>query len=117
MPRDRVNGSDSDDSNEEVAFKCSCKLNDGQPCHTRYELDELAMIQLQYLPMTHEKLDIAILAKLSCGMHLSSMTRRTRNGQQQERKVQRTDFYLHRYRICRDIFRQIHAISQDKLLH
>ena len=77
MPRDRGNVSDSDDSDEEVVFKCSCKLNDGQPCHTRYELDELAMIWLQYLPMTHEQLDIAILAKLSCGRHLSSMTRRT----------------------------------------
>ena len=77
MHRDRGNVSDSDDSNEEVVFKCSCKLNDGQPCHTRYELDELAMIRLQYLPMSHEQLDIAILAKLSCDMHLSWMTRRT----------------------------------------
>ena len=80
-----------------------------------YELDELAMIRLQYLPMTHDQLDIAILDKLSCGMHLSSMTRRTRKGEQQERKVQRTDFYLHGFRICRDIIRQLHAISQDKL--
>ena len=43
------------------------------------------------------------------------MTRRTWKGQQQERKVQRTDFYLHGFRICRDISRQLHAISQDKL--
>ena len=54
MPRDRGSVSDSDDSDEEVVFKCSCKLNDGQPCHTRYELDELAMIRLQYLLMTHD---------------------------------------------------------------
>ena len=77
MHCDRGNVSDSDDSDEEVVFKCSCKLNDGQPCHTRYELYELAMIWLQCLPMSHEQLDIAILAKLSCDMHLSSMTRRT----------------------------------------
>ena len=115
MPRDRGKGSDSDNSDVEIVFKFRCKLNDGQPCHTRYELDELAMIRLQYLPMTHDQLDIAILDKLSCGMHLSSMTRRTRKGEQQERKVQRTDFYLHGFRICRDIIRQLHAISQDKL--
>ena len=54
MPCDRGSVSDSDDSDEEVVFKCSCKLNDGQPCHTRYELDELAMIRLQYLLMTHD---------------------------------------------------------------
>ena len=52
MPCDRGSVSDSDDSDEEVVFKCSCKLNDGQPCHTRYEPDELAMIRLHYLPIT-----------------------------------------------------------------
>ena len=36
MHRDHGNVSDSD-SDEEVVIKCSCKLNDGQPCHTMYE--------------------------------------------------------------------------------
>ena len=43
------------------------------------------------------------------------MTTKTRRGQQQERQVQRTDFYLHGFRICRDLFKHIHTISQDKL--
>ena len=47
MPRDHGYVSDSDYSDEEVVLKCSCKLNDGQSCHTRYKLDELAMIRLQ----------------------------------------------------------------------
>ena len=105
---------------QDVTIKCSCKLNDGQPCHIRYVPGELADIQLPYLAVTHDGLDVAVLAKLSCGMHLSSMTRKTRRGQQQERQAQRTDFYLHGFylhgfRICRDIFKQLHAISQDKL--
>ena len=112
MPRDR---GDVPETVQDVTIKCSCKLNDGQPCHTRYAPGELADIQLQYLAMTHDELDIAVLAKLSCGMHLSSMTRKTRRGQQQERQAQRTDFYLHGFRICRDIFKKLHAISQDKL--
>ena len=44
--------------------------------------------------MAHDKLDIAVLAKLSCGMDQSSMTTNTQRGQQLERQVQRTDFYL-----------------------
>ena len=75
----------------------------------------MADIQLEYLATTHDELDVAVLAKLSCGMHLLSMARKTRRGQQQERQAQRTDFYLHGFHICRDIFKQLHAISQDKL--
>ena len=110
MPRDR-----GDAPEKKFTPKCKCKLHNGQPCHTRYAPGELADIRLQYLTMTHDELDIAVLAKLSCGMHLSSMTTKTRRGQQQERQAQRTDFYLHGFRICRDLFKQIHTISQDKL--
>ena len=35
--------------------------------------------------------------------------------EQKERKAQRTDFYHHSFRICRDVFKYIHAFSQDKL--
>ena len=82
---------------------CSCKLIDGQPCHTRYTPEELADVRLQYFSMTHDELDIAVLAKLSCGMHLTSMTTQSRN------------FYHHGFRICRDVFKSLHDISQDKL--
>lgn len=78
-------------------------------------MDELANVRLQFLGMTHDELDIAILAKLSCGMDLSSLTTSSRKGQQNVRKAQRTDFFYHGFRVCRDIFRYIHGIGQDKL--
>lgn len=35
--------------------------------------------------------------------------------QQIERKAQRTDYHYHGYRICRDVFKYLHGIGQDKL--
>ena len=48
-------------------------------------------------------------------MHLSALTLRSRKKAQTERKAQRTDFCFHGSRICRETFKFIHNISQDKL--
>ena len=109
MPRDR---GDVPETVQDVTIKCSCKLNNGQPCHARYAPSELADIHLQYLAMTRR--DIAVLAKLSCGMHLSSMTRKT------ERSAARTastaNWFLHAwFPYLPGHLQTAHVISQDKL--
>ena len=96
MPRG--NG-DTTETEPECQLTCKCKLYDGQPCHGRFSVDELANVRLQFLGMTHDELDIAILAKLSCGMDLSSLTTSSRKGQQNVRKAQRTDFFYHGFRV------------------
>ena len=103
------------EQHEEREFRCSCKLNQGQSCSTQFMVDELQNVRLGFMELTREELDVAILAKLSCGMHLSALTSRSRKKAQTERKAQRTDFYFHGSRICRDTFKFIHNISQDKL--
>ena len=107
---------DHDDPQVEAAggFRCSCKHNAGNPCYTMFADGEIEAIRCCFLEMTRDELDIAILAKLSCGMHLSDMTSRSRRAQS-ERKTQRTDFYHHSKRICRDTFKYVHGIGQDKL--
>ena len=85
MPRG--NG-DVVETEPQFQLNCSCKLYNGQPCHGRYVIEELADICLQFLGMTHDELDIAILAKLSCGMHLSKMTTGSCRRQQKVRKIQ-----------------------------
>ena len=42
-------------------------------------------------------------------------TTQSRKKEKKERKTQRTDFYQISFRICRDVFNSIHAISQGKL--
>ena len=109
-------GDDQDEEPEEITVSCSCKLNDGQSCHTRFSSDELAGVRLQFLDLTRSELDIAVLAKLSCGIHLSSLTSSSRKGQQKERKAHRTDFYHHGYRVCREVFRYLHALSFNVIM-
>ena len=60
-------------------------LNDGQSCRNHFS--SLADVRLQFLDLTRAELDIAVLARLSCGIHLSSMTSSSRKGKQKERKV------------------------------
>ena len=57
---------------------CDRKLNDVQPCHTRFDREELHNMWLQCLEMTWQELDVCILSKLSCVMFVSSLTRRSK---------------------------------------
>ena len=70
MPRGDGDEQDVESVSEEITVSCSCKLNDGQSCHTRFSSAELADVRLQFLDLTRAELDIAVLAKLSCGIHL-----------------------------------------------
>ena len=116
MPRGHAGAGDGPETVPDFRATRSCKLNDRQPCHTRYSPNELANVQLQYLSMTHDDLDTAVLAKLSSGMHVTSMTNESRKKEQKEQNMQRTDFYHHSFRICHDLFTLLHGISQDKLI-
>ena len=55
------------------------------------------------------------MGKLECGMHMSASTTCTKRKDQTERQSQRTDFYHLGQPICRDLFKHIHCLSQDKL--
>ncbi|RUS68705.1 hypothetical protein EGW08_023532 [Elysia chlorotica] len=100
---------------EENVRLCKCKLNDGEPCHTRYSREDIEFYRLQAIEMSREELDICILSKLWCTTTLTPHTKRSKQKHQTERKSQKTDYMLFNSRICRDLFKYIHAISQDKL--
>ncbi|GFN93895.1 hypothetical protein PoB_002040100 [Plakobranchus ocellatus] len=96
-----------------TSFPCECK---SVPCHESFDPDEIASIRQQYLALTDKELDITILAKISCGIHLDPLTRRSRKKVQTERKASRTDYLLHGHRVCRTFFTYIHNIGQGKLV-
>ena len=64
-----------------VRFQCNCHHYSGNPCSSMFSSDEFEMIRCCYLEMTREELDIAILAQLSCGMHLSERRKKEEGGQ------------------------------------
>ena len=93
--------------------KCACKLFKGQPCHTQFEPAVVEDLRLNYLAMTRQELDIAILAQLSTGIHLDAAARHGRVSK--ERRASKTSYALHGHPICRDFLKYVHNISQDKL--
>ncbi|XP_035246446.1 uncharacterized protein LOC118212563 [Anguilla anguilla] len=48
-------------------------------------------------------------------MHLSDTISRSRKREQTQRLAHRTDYYYHGHRICRDVFKYLHGVGQDKL--
>ncbi|ELU09153.1 hypothetical protein CAPTEDRAFT_228820 [Capitella teleta] len=58
---------------------------------------------------------LVLLGKISCGINLSDTTSRSRKKGQQERQHQRTNYWMEGRSVCRDTFKFLHAISQDRL--
>ena len=115
MPPLPDTAADEDVPDNEEHFLCNCKHYNGNPCSSMFAPGELSDMRLNYAEMTRDQLDIAVLAKLACGMHLSKETQRSRKRTQTERKAQRTDFFHHGHKICRDTFKYLHGIGQDRL--
>ena len=94
--------------------ECKCHLNSGQQCHTRFSVGELMDTRMHYMSTSKKELDIAVLAKLECGIHLTKMTTRKKR-KPTVRKKHRTDFYHRGFRICNQMFVYLHGFSYKKL--
>ena len=93
---------------------CSCRLYNGQPCYLWFPFGELENLRLHYASLEHQELDLVILSKISCGIHMNKTTQR-QNKVQSDRKVTRTEYFHHGQQICRETFKYMHNISIDKL--
>ncbi|KAL8596970.1 hypothetical protein ACOMHN_027916 [Nucella lapillus] len=102
------------DKNTTALPQCRCQLNSGRPCHTRFSGDELTSLRRHYLTLSRKELDIAVLAKLECGIHLTDLTTRKKR-KPTARKKHRTDFYHRGFRICNVMFVYLHGFSYKKL--
>ena len=112
-PRPGTNA--SNDITEPAMPHCTCELNNGVPCVSIFTQETLIDCRMQYETMTREERDIAILAKIECGMHMGSTTERSKHKKQGERKHTRNDYYFRGRRICRTIFQYIHGIGETQL--
>ncbi|KAL3045312.1 hypothetical protein OYC64_013556 [Pagothenia borchgrevinki] len=109
----------SEDSAQEIErardYRCSCKCNDGVPCYTRYTPEEMVKRRDQMNEMTNGEKHLVLLGKISSNINLSKETACAKRGHQKERKQQRTSYILDGHKICRETFKFLHGISQDKL--
>lgn len=97
------------------SFTCLCTLHDGQPCSTRYTIEQLLDMRMHHLSMARDELDIVVLAKISTAVHLDATTITTKQKEQSVRNKIRSDYRHEGHKICRDTFMFMHAIFKDRL--
>ncbi|KAI0220107.1 hypothetical protein LSAT2_028353, partial [Lamellibrachia satsuma] len=91
----------SDSPDEELRkakkFRCSCKYNKGGPCYTIFGPQQLVERRLMMADFTpREQME-------------------EKSVEQKVRKHQRTRYFLEGHQLCRDTFKFIHDISQNRL--
>lgn len=101
-----------------TTFLCSknCKLGgNGEPCYNTLDQDKVTEIRDNMKALTDYERDLILLGILSTGMNQSTMTCSQKRSKQTERQRQRTVYCIEGKRVCRETFKYVHAISQDKL--
>ena len=94
-------------------YQCSCQLINGLPCSQFFKKNEILEIRQMYASLDKEQLDLVLLGKISCGIHVSPETMFARRINS-PRKSTRTDFYHEGRRICKDVFLHLHGISKNR---
>ncbi|XP_030608451.1 uncharacterized protein LOC115796267 [Archocentrus centrarchus] len=59
--------------------------------------------------------DLILLGKISCHFQNTKLTQSTKQKTKTERQHQRTEHYVNGTRVCREAFKFLHCISQNKL--
>src|SRR6218665_1194878 len=94
----------------------SWQHNNGAPCHTLFSVEEPVKRRMDMVSMTSKEQSLILLGKISCTINMSPMTCNSkRAGVQTERTRQRTAYMMESHVICRETFKFLHAISQDRL--
>ena len=74
-----------------TTFPCECKFS---PCYSNFDPDKIQDIRHQYIALTDKELDIALLSKLACGIHLDPLTRRSRKLRQNVRHPEQITCFM-----------------------
>ncbi|XP_014674791.1 PREDICTED: uncharacterized protein LOC106814923 [Priapulus caudatus] len=95
--------------------KNSCCLNDGNPCCTALSTEFMHELRTTMSSLPAYEKDLILLGKLSSGINMKETTASSKRKRQTQRKHQRTCYCVEGTRICRETFKFLHCISQDKL--
>ncbi|KAK3794639.1 hypothetical protein RRG08_003784 [Elysia crispata] len=94
---------------------CQCKLNDDGPCYRLFPASVLTDTRLHYQSLTHEELDIALMAKIEAVIQSSEQTQRSKHKEQTKRVRTRNAYTFMGKRVCKDLFQFIHFVGSQKL--
>ena len=102
-------------STTSVSFDCGCKLNQGLPCSTAFDPEDLVDARMQYCQpwMSKEERDIAVLAKIESGIHLDDQTLGWKK-KRADRKVSRVEYLFRGRPLCLKNFLTLHNIGESQ---
>ncbi|XP_034779473.2 uncharacterized protein LOC117405962 [Acipenser ruthenus] len=95
--------------------KYSCKLNDGKPCVKVFSDEYILDLRTSMGSLPDYEKDLILLGKISATISNDKLTTHSKRKEQMPRKHQRTTYYIQGHRVCREAFKFLHCISQDKL--
>lgn len=99
---------------EHLKPACKCKLYEGKPCYLRFDLNKLFEFRLTSIGLSRDILDASILGCIGAGFHESTVIKAHKR-KSTERKGSRTDYFHGGHRVCRDVFKYLYDIGQEKL--
>ncbi|KAK6167396.1 hypothetical protein SNE40_021432 [Patella caerulea] len=96
-------------------YSCkNCKLNNGEPCFKLFSKDFVYELRMNMSSLSDFEKDLILLGKISCVFRNDPYTQSSKK-KQKERKHPRTEHYVNGIRVCRETFKFLHCISQNKL--
>ena len=86
-------------------FKCGCST---EPCKALIDDEDIVSQRYAMLELSKTEQEIAIMAQLNACTNFAPTTCCTKRKEQTERKLNRTVYYFHGQRICREMFCFLH---------
>ncbi|KAI0214418.1 hypothetical protein LSAT2_000486 [Lamellibrachia satsuma] len=97
-----------------TSFRCSCQHNKGHPCYNVFSPQEIVAVRMKMADFSPREQMLIFLGKLSTLMNMSE-TVVSSGRPEKARQHQRMSYYVHGHQLCRDTFKFMHAISQNRL--
>ncbi|XP_030607805.1 uncharacterized protein LOC115795833 isoform X2 [Archocentrus centrarchus] len=97
-------------------FVCKgCRLYNGGSCIRSFEEEFILGLRVNMSSLSDFEKDLILLGKISCHFQNTKLTQSTKQKTKTERQHQRTEHYVNGTRVCREAFKFLHCISQNKL--
>ena len=96
-----------------TANGCSCKLDNGRPCHATFTPAQYRAMHDECRELTHDQLDLIIKGQLRALTQHDEITQKSK-AKNTERIRSSTQFRIGGHRVCIKTFCFVHAISRNK---
>ena len=97
-----------------LAAGCSCKLDDGGPCHRMFSAAQCRSHRDECRELSHDELDLVVMGELRALLQNDTLTQKTKS-RNSKRVRSSTQFRIGGHRVCVKTFCFLHSIGVSKL--